>query len=174
MVQPLPIIVDTRERCPYGFEYYDATAERATSPTGDYSLKGFQDRLAIERKELDDLVACLMGANRERFERELQRLSHYELAAVVVEASLADIRAGRYRSEMRHEAVAQSVFAFQVRHRVPFLFCGDRAGGEYVTFSLLSKFDREIRERFKLLTRRPRQSAAPATQGTLEASVSGG
>lgn len=47
----------------------------------------------------------------------------------------------------------QSVFAFQVRYAVPFLFCGDRAGAEYTTYWLLAKFAREIEERMKALTK---------------------
>ncbi|WP_241160230.1 hypothetical protein [Desulfovibrio sp. ZJ369] len=39
---------------------------------GDYSLEGLTDKVAVERKELPDLVQCL-GRERERFERELQR-----------------------------------------------------------------------------------------------------
>jgi len=68
---------------------------------GDYSLPGFEDRAAIERKSLNDLIGCLMGSNRQRFERELARGRHYDLFAVVVEASLADVSQGRYRSDMK-------------------------------------------------------------------------
>lgn len=80
------IIADTREQRVFSFAKYEAEVERAALPTADYSLPGFEDRVGIERKELGDLVACLMGANRQRFEKELRRLSAYELKAVVVEA----------------------------------------------------------------------------------------
>ena len=152
------IVVDTREQRPFPFTKYEAEVERATLPTSDYSLPGFEDRVGIERKELGDLVGCLMGSNRERFERELRRLSTYELKAVVVEASMRDVADGIYRSEMKPHAVLQSVFAFQVRYGVSFLFCGDRAGAEYTTFWLLAKYAREIEERMKALTK----SQAPA------------
>jgi ERCC4-type nuclease len=52
-------------------------------------LPGFEDRAAVERKELNDLISCLMNGNRGRFEKELARGRHYDLFAVVVEASLA-------------------------------------------------------------------------------------
>lgn len=57
-------------------------------PAGDYSLPGFEDRVAIERKSVDNLIGCLMNSDRSRFERELQRASHYDLFAVVVESTL--------------------------------------------------------------------------------------
>ena len=126
--------------------------ERAALPAGDYSLRNFEDTVSIERKELNDLIACLMNGNRDRFERELTKLRSYELAAVVVEASLEDVSKGRYRSEMKPHAALQSIFAFQVRYRVPFMFCGNRASAEYVTHSLLEKYFAEIQKRRQTAT----------------------
>lgn len=147
------ILTDTREQNPYLFRGYEVTPEPATLSVGDYSLPGFEDRVAIERKELNDLVGCLMNGNRDRFERELARARHYDLFAVVVEAPLASVSQGRYRSEMKAEAALQSIITFQVRYRVPFMWCGNRAGAEYITHGLLSKYLREIGERFKLATK---------------------
>jgi len=78
------ILIDTREQAPFTFQGYDVDPEPATLPVGDYSLPGFEDRVAIERKSLEDLISCLMGSNRDRFERELYRGRHYDLFAVVV------------------------------------------------------------------------------------------
>lgn len=142
------ILQDTREQLPYSFDRYDAEPMPAALPVGDYSLPGFEDRAAIERKSLDDLVGCLMGANRERFERELARGRHYDLFCVVVEATLLDVSRGRYCSKMNSHSALQSIVTFQVRHRVPFLWAGNRTGGEYMTFSLLEKYLYEIRKRF--------------------------
>jgi DNA excision repair protein ERCC-4 len=144
------IKIDTREQQPFTFTRYDVDPETATLPVGDYSLPGFEDRAAIERKSLNDLIGCLMGKDRERFERELARGRHYELFVVVVEASLADVSQGRYRSDMKPQAALQSIITFQVRYRTPFMWAGNRAGAEYMTYSLLAKFLREIGERDKL------------------------
>jgi ERCC4-type nuclease len=143
------LLADTREQAPYSFAKYEAEVARAALPAGDYSLPGFEDKAAIERKELGDLIACLMGANRGRFERELARLRPYECRAVVVEASMQDVAQGRYRSDMKPHAALQSIIAFMVRFGVPFLWAGSREGGEYVTFWLLAKYLREIEERHK-------------------------
>ena len=70
------ILFDSREQLAYGFERYDCEVMQAALPVGDYSLPGFEDRIAIERKSLDDLIACLMGTNRDRFERELAKSRH--------------------------------------------------------------------------------------------------
>jgi ERCC4-type nuclease len=145
----MKILVDTREQLPFTFSRFQAEIERAALPCGDYSLPGFEDRVSIERKELNDLIACLMNGNQDRFERELSRGRYYELFYVVVESSLEDVSMGRYRSEMKVHSALQSIFAFSVRYRAPFIWAGNRAGAEYVTFSILSKYLEELGKRFK-------------------------
>lgn len=150
----MKILVDSREQRAFSFDAFPgATTETATLPVGDYSLVGFQDRVSIERKSLDDLVSCLMNDNRARFERELAKSRHYDLFAVVVEASLDDLAQGRYKSQMKAASAAQSLFAFQVRYRLSIIWAGNRHRAEYVTYSLLEKYLREISERFKLATK---------------------
>ena len=70
----MKILIDTREQAPFAFtheRYAGTTIEAGTLDTGDYSLAGLTDLVAVERKSLPDLVACL-GRERERFERELR------------------------------------------------------------------------------------------------------
>ena len=140
------IVVDTREQVPFPFIGYPAAIESGTLTDGDYSLDGFERRVAVERKSLADLVGCL-GADRERFQRELARLRGYDSAVVVVESPADDLRGGRYRSELDAGAAWQSVLAFTMRYRVPFIFCADRADAEAVTFDFLRHFHRDrVRE----------------------------
>ena len=147
------IVVDSREQIPYAFSKWQVQTQRAALPAGDYSLPGLEDRAAVERKSLDDLVACLMGDNRDRFERELARARRYDLFVVVVEAGLEDVAKGRYKSQMKPQAALQTVTAFFVRYGVPFMFCGNRDGAEYMTHSLLSKYLYEIEKRYKTARR---------------------
>lgn len=159
------ILVDTREQAPFTFAGYEAAPEPATLPVGDYSLPGFEDRVAIERKELNDLINCLMDDNRARFERELAKGRHYDLFAVVVEATLTDVSQGAYWSLMNPHSALQSIIAFQVRYRIPFVWAGNRKGAEYCTFWLLSKYLREIEERFKLAAKARPDKEKPRRAG---------
>ena len=145
----MKIITDSREQLPYSFEDYQVEISTAALPAGDYSLAGFTDRIGIERKSLDDLIGCLTGKDRTRFERELAKAGSFERFVVVVESSLQDVSFKRYRSAMAPHAVLQSVTAFYIRYGVPFLFCGDRAGGEYITHSILQKYLYEIDKRYQ-------------------------
>ena len=72
-------------------------------------------------------------------------------SAVVVEASLESVARGDYTSNMAPEAALQSVSAFWVRYRIPFIFAGSRGGAEYMCYSLLLKFEEEIKKRYKAL-----------------------
>jgi len=149
-VKDLVLIVDTREQRPFQFQGFPCSIVRAALPAGDYSLPGFEDEISIERKSLDDLVNCLCH-DRERFERELAKLRTLQVVAVVVEAPWAALASGHYRSRMHPNAALETVSAFMVRYRVPFLFVENRAAAERLTYSILSKYAREIRRRAERL-----------------------
>jgi hypothetical protein len=144
------LIVDNREQCPFAFlheKYAGTIVEAGALDTGDYSLAGLADRVAVERKSLSDLVACL-GRERERFERELQRAAALDAFAVVIESSWADLAGGKYRSQLNPHAACQSVLAFTCRYRLAFLFAGSRAGAEYVTWGFLRQYLESARKRW--------------------------
>jgi len=140
--QPLRIVCDSREQCPFRFEGYPVEVETGALASADYSLHGFTDRIGIERKSLPDLVACL-GVERERFARELARLRGYDCAAVVVEATADDLRAGHFRARLNPEAAWQSVLAFTQRYRIPFIFCDDRSDAERTAFDILRHYQHD-------------------------------
>ncbi len=90
-------LVDTREQMP--LDLAPLRTEPSTLPTGDYSLKGLEHVVCVERKSLDDLLGCV-GHDRERFERELKRMLAYPVRVLLVEATWADIELGRWRSKV--------------------------------------------------------------------------
>ena len=86
------MVVDTREQEPYAFDPARIATVRRSLPAGDYSLDGYEASVAAERKSLEDYVASVVGAWA-RFGRELRALAEYDLACVVVEATLDDVLA---------------------------------------------------------------------------------
>ena len=84
------VIVDRREKLPYRFP----GAVYGTLKTADYSLHGYEDRIAVERKGGMSDLWCVVGRGRERFERELARLAEIRYRAIVLEFDLAEIRRG--------------------------------------------------------------------------------
>ena len=150
----MKIVIDSREQHPFTFEGRDDVEVVSGSlATGDYSLAGLEDRVALERKSLADLVSCLTSGGRERFERELNRGRALDYFAVVIEAGFQELTGKQYRSNMDPHAAAQSILAFQIRYKVPFVWAGSRRGAEYTTYWLLSKFLREASVRYQAIVK---------------------
>lgn len=133
----IPVVVDTREQLPYEFDHGIFEVTSAALASGDYSLAGFETRVAIERKSLSDFLGSIT-AGRDRFFRELERLSRLEFAAVVVEADFRALCSGAYRSKAVPASVVGTTLAICTRH-IPVLFAGDRAGGQRMTSGLLRR-----------------------------------
>lgn len=126
-------IVDSREQLPFVLD--PLRTREGTLQSGDYSIVGLTDRIAIERKSLSDLVACC-GIERLRFQRELERLRAYETRAVIVEASWSDLEAGEWRSQMTAQSVLASVLGW-ICYGVPFVMAGDRVRAQQYCAKML-------------------------------------
>ena len=122
----LPVLCDTREQTPWKFTEA-CSVESVTLPSGDYSLQGFTDCVAVERKSLPDLVGSIT-VGRERFLAECQRLTAYRFRALVIEATIEDVEAHAYRSETRPKSVLGSVFSLFVDYGLPGFWCGNAKG----------------------------------------------
>jgi len=131
--EDITILIDSREKLP--FEFKDYKVERGTLTTGDYSVAGLQHCIAVERKSLDDLIMCV-GVERERFEKEVQRLLAYETRAIVVESSWSNLEFGGWRSRVSPDAAVGSVLSWITRG-IPILMAGDRTRAARCTGRLL-------------------------------------
>ena len=129
------IVVDTREQRPYRFP----RSVVGTLATGDYSIIGLEDKVAIERKTRQDAYGSL-GRGRDRFEREMQRLAALDYAAVVIEASLPAFLEAPPFTRMNPRAALNSILAWSVKYKVCVHWAGDRRHGNAVTLRLLEKY----------------------------------
>lgn len=146
----LHIVVDTREKDPLRFEGWpDVVCSVGTLPTGDYSLLGLSDRVAIERKTLIDVVNCFSGTEKGRFERELSRARGLDYFAVVIEGSYAEMEARRYRSKLTPSQANKILLDLQVRYRSSFVWAGNRRAAEFITYWLLRSYLDQTRDQCK-------------------------
>src|SRR5260370_11903820 len=83
------VIVDSREQDPLVLTHLES--RRGMLVTGDYSIAGMTELIAIERKSISDLVGCCMGQNRQRFEKELCRLRGMRFKRLLVVGSRGEI-----------------------------------------------------------------------------------
>ena len=125
----VPVIIDTREQLPYSFDLQKIEIIRKKLASGDYSLRGYEAHVTIERKTLSDFVASITQ-NRERFWQEIIRLTTFWRACVVIEADFTDILAGRYRSKAHPNAVVGTILCMNIDYSIPTYFCSDRASAQ--------------------------------------------
>lgn len=119
-------VIDTREKLKLDLSPLRVVA--GTLDTGDYSVQGLEHLVAIERKSIPDLVACV-GRERPRFDRECQRLLSYPTRAIVVEGSWRDLEIGPglpggWRGQTSAAAVQGSVLGW-VALGIPVLMAHD-------------------------------------------------
>lgn len=151
----VPVVIDTREQLPFSFEGLRCDSADGGGPlavptvrrglaSGDYSLAGYESRIAVERKSLEDAYSTI-GQGRDRFERELERLARLDVAFVVVEATWPELVTEPPRfTQLAPKTVFRSIVAWQVRHpTVHWLACGPRRLAEVTTFRLLERFLKE-------------------------------
>lgn len=145
------IVRDSREQSPFHFDgprYEGVALIQGTLSTGDYSIVGLENRVAVERKSLPDLIGSI-SHGRARFERELQRARGLDAFMVVVEAPFPQLAAGNYLSKMDPKAAIQSVYSFMSRYRVSFHFAESKAWAEYATFNFLRHYARQVEREYK-------------------------
>lgn len=138
-------LVDTREQNP--LDLSPLRTERATLVTGDYTIKGLERQIAIERKSLSDLVGVI-GRDRERFEREVQRLLAYPVRALVVESDWTEIEMRQWpaKSRIAPSHVVGSLLGWQALG-LPVLMAGNhRRAGKLVARLLYISARRRWRE----------------------------
>ena len=102
-------IIDTREQCPLNLA--PLQTEVGTLCTGDYSIKGLEHVVRIERKG-SDLIAAV-GSERERFDREVQRLLSFPVRVLVIESTWQQIEAGGWRGKITSEQAIGSLLGWQ-------------------------------------------------------------
>ena len=114
--------------------------ETATLATGDYLLKGLEHPAAsgivIERKgSLSDLLS-VVGRDRDRFDREVERMLAFRAAFLVIEADWWQVESGEYRSQVKPTTVIGSLLGWQERG-LQVCFLGDRQRSQTYVSRLL-------------------------------------
>jgi DNA excision repair protein ERCC-4 len=131
------IVIDSREQRPFPFT--NSIVKKLDS--GDYSLEGLEHLITIERKSKEDAYGSL-GAGRERFKREFQRMAKYRYAACVIECSLESFLNPPYHSELNPKSAINTLMSWQIEFNVHVLFAGTRQSAMAATAQYLRHFYR--------------------------------
>lgn len=121
----IPVTIDTREQRPWPLDPTRFAVTRGTLHTGDYALTGYESQICLERKGLGDWVQTVI-ADWIRFRKELYRLAGFDMAAIVVEATVEDVLAHRYESDASPASVLGRANGCWLDHGTPVYFWGSR------------------------------------------------
>jgi hypothetical protein len=158
---PFVVLIDSAEKHPFTFTGLRTGAALGNRPLdvqteikslgpahGDYSIRGYEGSIHIERKSMDDAHGTILGwgEHRERFERELEYLESIEFGAVVIECTLGELlnnapARGRKSADENKLILNQQYIAWLLKYRsVKWIFCDSRRLAEIETFRLFEKF----------------------------------
>lgn len=127
-------LVDKREKLPWEFKPNDYClgSELATLKTADYTIKGYETEIAIERKRSTGEVS--KNIYEERFERELQRLEQFAYPYLICEFNYQDILAFPINSgipnglwnhvKVTGEHLEKAIMRYQLKYKTKFIFAG--------------------------------------------------
>jgi ERCC4-type nuclease len=159
---PFTILVDNNEGTPYYFTGLRADASQHFRPllvqlekvslyTGDYTIKGYEKLLTVERKTLADLFGTVLGG-RDRFRDEHERMAEMVkaggFACVMIEGSLADALHDppshplmtNDKAERSSLIVHRVAMSWPQRYGVHWIWASGRRDAEESTYRLLEKF----------------------------------
>lgn len=135
MSLPFTVVIDSREQLPYDFGPGVPTVRKALK-TGDYSIEGFEDVFAVERKSLNDLLKSITW-DRRRFKQEIHRGNDLGRFTVVIEADKQTILNWDYERQVHPNAVMGTIDKWETWNNVEFRWCGNRDRAKEETLKLL-------------------------------------
>lgn len=127
---PKPVVlVDTREQQPFALHAnhpnWIGGERRVALKTGDYTVEGMEHLICLERKNLADLVACTV-TYRQRFLTVCGRLARFPWKAILIEATLEDIKGGfepfDIPSKVHPNAVCGTLDAIEAKFGIPVIY----------------------------------------------------
>jgi len=143
------IIKDTREQIPWEFNFEHTVAEEiGTIKTGDYTIKGLEDKICIERKGCIEEFANNLGRDYIRFKKEMIRMDEFEHAFIICEFPLRDLIDYPFHghntklqqtTRISGSYLLKVIFELQLEHKVKIMFCGNKFYAMKTALSLMKR-----------------------------------
>jgi len=142
---PFTIIIDTREQIPWEFGFHDTAKQKLD--TGDYSILGFENIIAIERKKSVSEFATNLSES--RFKDVLERLSKIKHPYMVFEFSLDEVYNFPVGSDIPKRMwdklkisgnyIIKRLIEIQLQYNIQVIFCDDPSNAEKFSVSLMKR-----------------------------------
>lgn len=146
----ITIIRDTREKEGKWdfakFKGIDSIVDQCL-PTGDYTIKGFEDQFVIERKK--SISELAINISEPRFKKELNRLVEFKYKYLVLEFDIKAVVDWPYNAGIPRWKIPQIRITPQyimkflsdihVNYGIPVLFCGNRTNAQYFSANIMRR-----------------------------------
>jgi len=134
---PPTIVIDSREKKPYTFNGHTATSGL---PTGDYSIRGFEKDISVERKSLPDLYGC-MTKELPRFFDQMDRLREIKCRLLLVEGTWDMVGLGKeiHPKSTCTGTKTQNVLLSVMSSGVPVFLANDRQHANCIASDFLER-----------------------------------
>ncbi len=148
-IKTFTALIDTREKTPWNFTFSQCITEVriATLKTGDYTVEGFENEFAIERKRSTAEIA--QNFLEPRFKNVLSRLESYKHKFIICEFSLENVleyprNAGIPKYLMAGIRLTPAFLLsclskIQVDFHIPVIFAGNSAYAEIIAENLMKR-----------------------------------
>jgi ERCC4-type nuclease len=139
------IIIDTREQQPWIFEHQTKACEKLD--TGDYSVRGLEHQLCIERKKSVSEIAN--NITEKRFKDVVARMTQYKYSFLLLEFDFDNVLAYPVGSNVPKKMwdklkitpnfLIKHLVELQVFFNIKVLFCGSASNAERMALSIMKK-----------------------------------
>lgn len=143
------IIIDTREQKPWIFEHHAKANHKLD--TGDYSIEGLENILAIERKR--NIAEFANNITESRFSDVVDRLSKIKYSFILFEFNMDQVMTYPIGSNIPKKLwnkirispafLLKHIIDLQLNHNIKIIFCGNSENAEKVALSLMRRVYKE-------------------------------
>jgi hypothetical protein len=156
------VIKDTREKEGYHFKEYDQCSGMVveTMKTGDYTVKGLEDVLCVERKASVAEISNNLGRKKSAFIAEMDRMKSFEHSFMVLEFSMTDVLefpkgsnipiSKQRQTRITGKYILKSLLEFQINYGINIIFCDSKYNAFLVTNSIFKRLNEHFNTIFKV------------------------
>lgn len=144
--QDFILVIDTREQDQlFKRPMKGLVTVRDTIPAGDYSVRGFETEIVIERKSLNDLYGSMFG-DWEREGAKLEKIARCKRKWLLIEGTEDEVLSYQQFSTVHPNSMRGRLVSVQIRLGIPIYYAKTRSDAERFVLDTLCKYYRIKRE----------------------------
>lgn len=143
------ILYDKQEKIPWDFSFFGHKMEQSHLKTGDYTIKGMETKIIIERKRSTGEIAQNLGSKSKAFFSEIDRMQNIEKRYLILEFSPEDLVVFPQKSgipqflipKIRINAayLSKQIELIEYKHNINVIFANNRSNAMEIANKILEE-----------------------------------